>query len=257
MNDIWYYVQAGERKGPVEISVVQGLISDGKLGEEDFVWRKGFENWSKLKEVEEFNNSFEEELPSALPSVEEVTSNKLRELSAGKAGIFIKIGMDRGVKDTEYGPYTVEVVQKLFKEKRINARTLAFVKGMDNWKLLADFEDFSEIFEDTPPPIKDEERRVSNRKPFIARMYIQNKQDIFVGICRDISIGGMQVLVDNFPGEVGERISINVHPENSEHHFVAAGTIVRLLEGGQGFSFRFIDLSEDSKRAIESYLNNG
>jgi len=254
MNDIWYYVQAGERKGPVDISIVQDLISSGNLGEDDYVWRKGFENWIKLKDVEEFHHCFEEELPSALPSFHKASSNSLRELAGGTASVFLKIGMDRGVKDTEYGPYTLEVVKKLFKEKRINARTLIFIKGMDNWQLLADFDDFSDIFEDAPPQIKDEDRRTNNRKPFIARMYIHNNTDVSVGICRDISIGGMQVLVDNFKGQVGENISINVHPENTDHHFVAAGTIVRLIEGGQGFSFRFTELSHDSKQAIEKYL---
>ena len=118
MNEIWYYVQTGERKGPVEISIVNGLISEGKLGVEDYVWKKGLENWIKIKDVEEFNESIEEELPSALPSVERIISNKLNELAQGKASIFIKIGMDRGVKDTEYGPYTVDVVKKLFISRR-------------------------------------------------------------------------------------------------------------------------------------------
>jgi hypothetical protein len=254
MNDIWYYVVAGERKGPVEVSIIQNLISEGKLGEDDYVWRKGFENWIKLKDIEEFQNSFEEELPSALPSFERVSSNNLLELAGGAASIFLKIGMDRGVKDTEYGPYTLDVVKKLFVEKRINARTLIFVRGMDNWQILADFADFSEIFSDVPPPIKDEDRRINIRKPFVARMYIQKNADLSVGICRDISIGGMQVLVDNFKGSIGETISINVHPENTDHHFVAAGTIVRILEGGQGFSFRFEELSEKSKLAVQKYL---
>ena len=58
-------------------------------------------------------------------------------------------------------------------------------------------------------------------------MFFANNDQLFEGVCRDISIGGMQVLVDHFPAQVGERISLNVHPENSEHHFVADGEIVR------------------------------
>ena len=65
----------------------------------------------------------------------------------------------------------------------------------------------------------------------------------------------MQVLVDQIPAEKGERISINVHPENTEHHFVAGGEVVRLLDGGQGFSFRFTELNEDAKEAIQKYLD--
>jgi len=64
----------------------------------------------------------------------------------------------------------------------------------------------------------------------------------------------MQVLVSNFPGRVGEEISLNVHPDNSDYNFVASGKIVRRLDGDQGFSFRFTGLSEDAKNTIENYV---
>ena len=81
-----------------------------------------------------------------------------------------------------------------------------------------------------------------------------NNKKVFEGICRDVSVGGMQVLIDQFPGKAGEKISINVHPENSDYHFVASGQIVRLLEGNNGFSFRFQQLSDEAKKAIEKYV---
>jgi hypothetical protein len=66
----------------------------------------------------------------------------------------------------------------------------------------------------------------------------------------------MQVLTSQFPGKAGDRISINVHPDNTEYHFTAAGIIVRLLEGNQGFSFRFDPLQADAKLAIEKYIKD-
>jgi c-di-GMP-binding flagellar brake protein YcgR len=64
----------------------------------------------------------------------------------------------------------------------------------------------------------------------------------------------MQILVDNFKGHAGDKITINVHPENSDYHFTASGLVVRILEGNSGFSFRFHALSEEAKRAIEKYI---
>jgi hypothetical protein len=64
----------------------------------------------------------------------------------------------------------------------------------------------------------------------------------------------MQILLDNFQGNSGDKVTINVHPENTEHHFTASGVIVRILEGNAGFSFRFQGLSEEAKRSIEKYL---
>ena len=65
---------------------------------------------------------------------------------------------------------------------------------------------------------------------------------------------GMQVLVSDFPAKQGDRITLNVHPENSQSGFVASGKITRLLNGGQGFSLRFIGLSPEAQKAITSYI---
>jgi hypothetical protein len=263
MSNKWYYVDAGERKGPVEESFIQELISQNSLKEDDYVWRKGFENWVKIKEVGEFELLSDIAEATQVLNVHDISveinkveSYSLGELAGQGNSIFIKIGSDRGGQEVEYGPYSLEIIKKLFSENRVSPKTFIFIKGMNDWILLADFTDFSNIFNDDPPPIEDDERRSNKRKPFIARMYIQNKREIYVGICRDISVGGMQVLVDHFPGKENERISINVHPENTDYHFVASGNIVRLLDGGQGFSFRFLELSSDSKGAITKYLEN-
>lgn len=258
MSDKWYYVDAGERKGPVEESFIEGLISQGKLGDDDYVWKKGFENWAKLKDVSELHFDAIEQVDKTqminIPGQKQ--TEFLEELAGVEKSVFIKIGTDRGANEVEYGPYSLDIIKKLFSQNRINAKTLVFVKGMEDWGLLADFGDFKELFNDEPPLIEDSDRRSNSRKPFVARMYIQNNKEVYVGVCRDISVGGMQVLVDDFPGMENESISINVHPENTDYHFVASGRIVRLLEGGQGFSFRFTQLSEESKQSITKYLEN-
>ncbi|MFT6633670.1 MAG: hypothetical protein ACJAS4_003641 [Bacteriovoracaceae bacterium] len=258
MEDQWYYVEAGERKGPVDIATVNELIANSSLGDDDYVWKKGFENWAKIKDREEFQETVAiEEVTDELPSVISAEETSLTKLALDQNSIFIKIGADRGKNEVEYGPYSLDVIRKLFKEHRINGKTYIFVRGMSDWKMLAEVSDFTEIFEDSPPSIDDADKRLNLRKPFIARMYIESNKQVYVGVCRDISVGGMQVLVDHIPANIGEDISINVHPENTEHHFVAGGRVVRLLDGGQGFSFRFTELGEEAKEAIQHYLANG
>lgn len=257
MSDKWYYVKSGERVGPVEIDAIFDLIKASELNELDYVWKKGLENWGQIKDMNEFAPALAPEPEVAEPTLPprmDETVNRIQDL---EGGVFVKIGVDRGGNEVEYGPYNTDLLKRLFDENRINGKTFAFAKNMKDWKMLADFEDFSEIFEDVPPPIEEEERRNNARKPFIARMYIENNQKVFVGICRDISTGGMQVLVDEFPGSVGETISINVHPENTDYHFVASGEIVRVLEGRQGFSFRFKNLTGESQQAIQNYISHG
>lgn len=269
MSDNWYYVLSGERQGPVEISVIEGLYQSGELNSEDYVWCKGFANWTKIKDVEEFNT----EAPQALETPSEPDAPEISEsqtqapIETGKKinfddydqeakAFYIKIGADRGQEEVEYGPFSLTILKKLYDENRINAKTFLFTQGMSNWTIIADIDGFETVFNEVPPMIEESDKRAFNRKPFIARMFIQNNQQVFEGICRDVSIGGMQVLIDNFPAKVGDKISINVHPENTEHSFVASGNIVRLLEGGQGFSFRFVGLSSEAESAINSYISN-
>jgi hypothetical protein len=179
---------------------------------------------------------------------------RLKDQNPDENMIWIRVGNDRGTPPVEYGPYSINLMKRLFKENRINGKTEVFVKGTDNYKLLADLPEYQEIFEELPPVIKESERRTQVRKPFIARLFIQNNKNFYEGICRDISIGGMQILLDNFQGKAGDKITINVHPENSDYHFTASGVVVRILEGNAGFSFRFQGLSDEAKRAIEKYV---
>jgi len=256
MTEHWYYVQDKNRHGPVEVSFIKKLISNNELSSEDFVWKKGFESWKKVHEVSELFVEEQEDFPPKLDAKDPKKIDRLSELDPNEKKIHILIGLDRGEKPSAYGPYSLSILKRLFEEKRINGKTQVFVQGMQEYRMLADFSDYSELFKEAPPEIKESERRLSLRKPFVARMFFENNKKVFEGICRDISIGGMQVLMDNFKGKAGDRISLNVHPENSDYHFTAAGVVVRLIDADSGFSFRFDNLNDQAKAAILKYLEN-
>lgn len=270
--DNWYYVFEGERKGPVETSQIQELYSAGRLKDNDYVWKKGYDNWMKVVDTGEFVKQARpkpqlQSIPTPVPEPEPIEQaaeipSPISYANPSFEGVdlnnkiyFIKTGADRGGKGAEYGPFSLAILKKLFSENRVNGKTFCFTKGIETWTPLASFSGFQAVFNQAPVQIEDKDKRAFKRKPLIARMFIENNNHLFEGICRDVSIGGMQVLVDRFPGKAGERISINVHPENTDHHFTASGEIVRLLDGGLGFSFRFINLSEDAIRAINSYIS--
>ena len=264
MADNWYYVQKGNRQGPVEVSVITTMIANQELKSEDFVWKKGFENWKKIKEVEELQVSSGpelvpepiEEFPAA-PEVrlEEKEFSFISVTDHEERSMFIRVGNDRGEVPADYGPFSLNQIKRLFKENRINGKSFLFQTGMKEWKVLAEISDYQEVFLEQPPVLKDTDRRTTTRKPFIARLFVQNNKKLFEGLCHDISVGGMQILVDDFKGLAGDKISINVHPENSDYHFTAAGVVVRILEGNAGFSFRFNDLNAEAKAAIDKYLS--
>ncbi len=256
--DQWYYVEGNERVGPIDEKGLSALIKNGKLGPDNFVWKKGFDNWKKLSEVKELGQYLSPEVDlelDSLPALPSDTSINWKTLNREEKLFTIKIGSDRGSReDVEYGPYSLSTLKKAFDENRINGKTYIFVKGLPNWMFLADLPIFEEVFQDVPPKIEDKDRRKHVRKPFVARVFFHNQSKFFEGICRDISVGGMQMLIGEFPGQVGDEVDLNVHPDNSDYNFVAHGKIVRKLEGGQGISIRFQTLGQEANRSIDKYV---
>ncbi len=255
MSVDWYYVEGEKRVGPIKEEQLIIKVKEGDLGEDNFVWKKGFDNWKKLKDVSELSNIVDE--TSEIPKI--VKSSNKRDIDwdtikENEKVFLIKIGIDRGGQDVEYGPYSLNILKKAASEGRINGKTLLFVSGMNSWEFISDLPIYDDIFDDQKEDLSGDDRRKNKRKPFVARMFYHNDSIVYEGVCRDISVGGLQVLVDGFPGKIGDEISLNVHPENTDHSFVAGGKIVRILDGDQGFSLRFIDLSDEAKDSIEAYL---
>ncbi|MCP4912597.1 MAG: DUF4339 domain-containing protein [Oligoflexia bacterium] len=279
---MWFYVQGSEKVGPVSQEELEALFKNQTLNDQSYVWTKGFENWERLAEVNELKHllnapepvtsepdtpsfgetSFSdpdeeiEDIPmiqNAPPLIKEFDWNSVSE----DHKIFhIKIGQDRGADEREYGPYSIKQLRKAYNESRINEKTYIFTTGLENWMYLIDAPIFETICGGLPPAVQDVDRRRDPRKPFVARLFFHDENELYEGICRDVSIGGLQILVATNNREVGDVITMNVHPENTDFCFTAKGEIVRLLDGNQGFSLRFVDLSDQAKGSIDKYITN-
>ncbi len=263
MEEKWYFVQDGERRGPVSKNDIFKLIQAAKLNRESFVWKQGMADWSKISSLQEFSQkeeglgSLKEEKTQPFLSVPNLpldTPLTFDLVDKDSKSIYIKTGLDRGQKAQEFGPFDLEMLVKLYKGRRINGKTLVFFPGLDVWRVLGSFEDFEKVFHELPPVISAEEKRAWERKPFTARLFFTNEDKFFEGICKDISLGGMKVLINNFRCTLGDVISLNVHPEDPSHQFIAKAKVVRILENDSGFSLEFVDLSQQAKASIGAYL---
>ncbi len=104
MSEKWYYVENGERRGPVEQDEIISLHQAGKLTDQDYVWKKGFENWAKISDVEELAApSIPGGLPDPIPTPSQEVS--FADYSPNEKVFFIKTGADRGREEVEYGPF--------------------------------------------------------------------------------------------------------------------------------------------------------
>jgi hypothetical protein len=75
-----------------------------------------------------------------------------------------------------------------------------------------------------------------------------------------VSVGGMQVLTKEIPGQVGDTIRVNISSAGQGSRtlepFTAKGEIVRILEDSQGFSFRFHELKAEYADRLEQFLRS-
>lgn len=51
----WYYVVGSDRVGPVSVEALKVLFDNKQITTDTYVWKKGFQNWERLKEVSELN----------------------------------------------------------------------------------------------------------------------------------------------------------------------------------------------------------
>jgi hypothetical protein len=274
MSDQWFYYHKNKQEGPLPLEQLKELFTSGGLDVATYIWTKGFADWKLVKDVPEFANvvssaavktEAKKEVTATTTNTATVVKNalnaadknqqvRLSSANTQEKCIYIKTGFDRGGTPKEYGPFDLPMLKKLYQTHRINGRTLIYFPGIDCWRVLAVFEDFEDVFNEIPPIVHDSDKRRWERKPFTARLFFTSDNQFYEGICKDISLGGMQVLLHKFPGKIGDVIKLNVHPENEGHQFVAKARIVRVSKNDGSLSMEFIDISEDAKSAIATYL---
>lgn len=242
----WYYVEDKQRKGPVETEDIHDLFIKKTIDKNSLLWKKDFSGWTPVKEISQFDHLHS---PAKKVSIFEELKDDLKV-------IMVKVGVDRKSQETEYGPFSILELRKAFAEKRINDKTYIYTQGMDTWIFLGELTDlYTRITFDAPPPCTIKEKRSHTRRPFVARILYHNEDFLCEGICRDISHGGLQILVADLEVQVGDEITLNVHPENQKHSFTTSAEIVRILPGSRGVSLRFINIGEEALQSITAYID--
>lgn len=255
----WYLVINSRPVGPLTAKEVVDKMKGGEIGVASHVWKEGFENWTRIYDVKEFecllpaapSHSFVEEIQKSMKSAPPPISQKQKEeLRAW----FVY------VDDTQYGPFSDPEVESMIEAGRITASTYMWKKGFPDWQLASTIDRWAgEIASGTMAHALAEQvnkdKRSTPRKPFEAKILLTDGKEVGWALCRDISIGGMQMLAERSPGAVGTKLKLNITSMGmSVPGFACEGTVVRVLEDGRGFSFRFTSLPEDAKLAIEKYI---
>jgi hypothetical protein len=261
----YYLFKYSKILGPYTAQEIYTQIKSGELSLLDFIWKEGLNDFIKICDDETFSSLIPQKPDAKL--LNELQEKLKQKQSAPPPPIETEepeVTYYLYFQKTQYGPFSQKEIEKLIHSKKINSATYIWTSNWKNWKKISDVEPFNKMIDETKPTTDSsksnqntkKEKRESPRKPLVARLFVTNDDDVSIAVCRDISIGGMQVLTDKIPGQVGDKIKLNVAPSDQKvvKSFVAEGEIVRILEDGRGFSFRFIKLSPDAKKAIKEYI---
>jgi hypothetical protein len=285
----WYVVVGKQPTGPISTFELNEKIQSRVFSWVDYGWKKGLPTWKRLCDIEdlralmpqgpapEFQKQFKVEpaAQSSTKSPAHVISKGSSRRTAVKPSVkqvdprSARPSEDQPESDQEpriwylyynhsqYGPFHQREILRGISVGKINAHVHAWCKGMDNWEKLSQLPAFESLKSKRPDK---SEKRQSLRRPMVAQVMMSDEETVIVGVCRDISVGGLQVLADKVPAPVGSNLKMNISPPNGRGPkefapFVAEGVIVRVLEDGRGFSFRFTKLSDAARKSIEQYIH--
>ncbi len=264
----WFYAVGEKYRGPFKAAEIYQKLQSKELSWIDYLYREKEGQWIRIADHDLFK-SMQPAAPKPKPN-----------LAPPPPPVADDTKWFLYQNDAQTGPYSTTEMKRLIQSGQIVDGAFVWQEQFSGWKLCAEVEELKiEVKPAGPlaPPVpptthkphaatatevksievKLTDKRAAPRKPLVAQVYATNLAKLISGICRDISVGGMQVLTDQLPGPIGTVIRLNVTPpaDTGIDAFVAEGTVVRILEDQRGFSFRFSQLSESSKRAIESYIS--
>ncbi len=247
----WYTVVTDRPAGPLSAKEIVQRIQAGELNFASHVWKEGFKGWTRIYDVIDFK--------PLLPS--EPTATLLGEIQRSTQATPPPLAPQQKeelriwyvyLDESSYGPVSDREVTALIESGRINASTYMWTKGFTDWQQGKDIELWAKRWKTSAA--KPSDKRSAPRKPFETKILLTDGNEVGWAICRDISVGGMQVLMDHSPGPAGTPLKLNVNPQSNIPGFACEGLVVRILEDGRGFSFRFTSLSPEAKSAIDKYI---
>lgn len=276
----WYVAQGDRWVGPMAAADVYQKVVSGEISWAHLVWKPGQAGWTRICDTSTFQGLVPQ-LPgqsAPKPSVKRAPSAEARKAatraplppppeSAPEEPKEWYLYVNQG----QYGPFSEAEMRSMLSASKIHPGNYVWKDGMANWQKVEKIAVFQSpaaspargalALKAVPAAPARDERRGTPRKPIVAKIILAHEDSVIVGLCRDISIGGMQVLTDRIPGKPGSRLKLNISPSSGDKKnsplkpFVAEGTMVRVLEDGRGFSFRFERISEKDRKAIQEFID--
>lgn len=259
-----YYLSSnGVQHGPFSYEAVIGKIDDREHQWTDYIYDEVVGDWMLLLEHPEFSAKLSQRNPSPPPAVKTAPDEnvvKLNEITKERGWFILKEG-------NNYGPFSqLEIIQML-QEKSLFEHDFIFHEKFNNWKCIAEVEDFSvenirrvrdagdvsisEVFF----------RRRHARASYGASLIVHNNLRVFRGKSLEISAGGAGVLIDCSELQPGQSLFLHFQPGEGVPPFNAVCQIVskQFVREGAGsdepvkYGVKFTTLSQSVRDSIKTY----
>jgi hypothetical protein len=254
----WYCVINSKPQGPLSAKDIVTRVQAGELSFASHLWKEGEASWQRIYEIEKFHPLMPAEPSTAV--IQEIMFQKKKAVvppAPPKPAEEVREWYVF-VDDTQYGPFSSTELVGLIQGGRVVAQSYIWKKGFTDWELAENVKEWKSHFHKpkipATKPVVNKDKRSAPRKPFEARVILTDGKEVGWALCRDISVGGMQILMDHAPGPVGTSLKLNISTANAVPSFACEGVVVRILDDGRGFSFRFTTLPGDARQAIEKYI---
>ncbi len=278
----WYYVEGTERVGPVNPEILREHLANGDLNLESYVWRKGFSNWVKIKEVDELSQWLENHSASGDAEDNRTSQTKyherekrnthsqaqsgsgaqffydkdiavvsippksvdLEKISQYDREFYIKIGEDRKQTfEVEFGPYSLSDLTEMYANDRINEKTYILTLDQTKWIPLANHPLAKKMTDK-----KLLKSSLNTNDPVLLTMSFDDS--VSYGVMKDISIGGgIYLTTDVIP------LKSKIDGQISWGHRAPVGVkilIVRPIEDHSGYVVRFLTLTQPLRSLVEN-----
>lgn len=140
----WYYVESGKSKGPFSKNEFIDLIVDGTVTPRTYVWTKGMEEWTYLKNTSLYGGSSSQDQPASAPEPEAPAFEQAAQAAQAyqePASVNEEAEDQRWfyvIKNRTVGPFSSEVMIRNIHQGVIDGSTYIWKEGYDDWKHLSD-----------------------------------------------------------------------------------------------------------------------
>jgi hypothetical protein len=231
----WFAFIKNTQEGPFDLDELKSMARMGTVDAQTYAWKIGMENWQLIGEIPELMKIIA--VPPPVPPSPPPAPTK--------------------VQRAEPSPQVKDLPPNL-KSQGVEAEKIQTQASPQSAPPQASTDSAQQAApQKTRPP----------RIPIVARVLFHDNQLVGQGICRDLSIGGAQILLDTSQGEsgspdlpVGSVIKMNLHSDevvgsDKKVVFTTDAVVVRHLSQERGFAVRFMNIEDEFANLIKSYVN--